>query len=469
MERLAAQFDRKKTNFYSDSSLRMKDRPYSVQSGEGRGHEDFGSSFASPQPSRPLQGETITSRVKPATLHPIIRSPERHSSDDELLLSTSPVRKRAVRGKATVSTSQETNLAPNGLPYHPDFPPDKKLPNFKKNKKGSQVEESILEEPPSSSFPNPDDSQELSRPTSDNLLSQILPSQPTAMSRREKDAGSSKRTTAHPDDPPRLPSNTKDLTRRKPVEISVSRKLASPSPLSEDGPPKPIQCRVRPRPVKAGSSIFRNQNPEATPRTSRQPKPFPLPSLSLAYSGSSCASDASPPRKSVREPSVARKENANVSTSKSKGKTSALSRQHTTPFPMSPPGKSNLSAKQPLLDAKAPKPFPLLLHTSKQALDYSNNFPVPSPLASPVQSPSLNEGKGRELEDDIVEVVTTQDHTAHINGVLRPFPMNSGEIKTAPHSSCQSPSGSVGSKRTSDDSDGERERKVKRHKEGNPG
>jgi hypothetical protein len=143
---------------------------------------------------------------------------------------------------------------------------------------------------------------------------------------------------------------------------------------------------------------------------------------------------------------------------------------------MSPPGKSNLPAKQLSLDANASKPFPLLLHTSKQARpDTLGNFPAPSPLASPVKSPPLNKGKERALvphqdEDDSDELAREHEHTAvQINGTLRPFPMNSGEMKSAARRIIQSPSGSVGSKRTSDDSDGELGRAVKRHKEDNTG
>ena len=459
MERLLGQFDQKKTNFYSDPSHRMKERPYSVQSGEGRGHEDFGSSFAPSQDSqssrRPVQGTVITSKVKSARLHPIITNlePGSDSSDDELLLSGSPVRKRAVRGKATVSTSQEISLAPNGHPYHPDFLPNKKLPNFKKNTKGLQA---------SSSLPDPDDSQELFRPISDDRPAQVLPSKPAAKSTREKAKG--KGTTARVNESLSPPANSKGSTLRKPVGKSISKKLASPSPLAEHEPPKAIQRRI---PVKTKSSIIRDQSPEATPRASRQPQPFPLPKLSSVFGGSSRDPDVSPPRKASREPSAAKKENTNVPTRKLKESTSALLRQHTAPFPMSPPGKLNLPAKQ------LPKPFPLHLHSSKQDFNRSDapeNFPAPSPLASPMQPPAPNKGKGKALvphqhEGYIDKLVTTEGHS----GAPRPFPMKSGEIKTAPYGSRQSPSDSVRSKRSSDDSDGERRRKVKKPKEGNPG
>ncbi|OAX33804.1 hypothetical protein K503DRAFT_725367 [Rhizopogon vinicolor AM-OR11-026] len=476
MERLVGQLDRKKTNLYSDSSHRMKERPYSVQSGQGRGHEDFGSSFA---PSQPVLGKATTSKVttskvKPTTSHLTSKSLERDlsdDSDDELSLGMSLAHKRVIRGKATVSISQETNLAPNGLPYHPDFLPNKKLPNFTKIKKVSQVKD-IPEAPPSSSLPDPDDSQELFRPISDDLPPQILPSHHTARSTREKHAGSSKCTIVRLDGSSLPPTNKKVSMHQNPVERS-SKKPTSPSPLSEDEPSESIQRPIqRSQPVKAGRSNIRDRSPEATPRAIIQPQPFPL-AISPAYSGSSSASDAFPPQESAREASAAIKENAELPISKRKEKKNALSRQQTAPFPMSPPGMLNLPVKQPLLDPKAPKPFPLPLQKQALArLDTLDDFPAPSPLTSPVQPPSLNKGKGRALvlhpdEGHIDELAT--GHTAQIKGALRPFPMNSQEIKTAPRSSPQSPSGSTRSKRTSDDSDRERGRKVKRHKEDNQG
>lgn len=470
MEQFISQLDRKKTNFYSDRSHRMKERPYSVQSGEGRGHEDFGSSFAPSRPIQLVQGEATTSKVKPTTSHLVIRNLERDlsdDSDDELLLGPSLVHERVVHNKATVSTSQETHLAPNGHPYHPDFLPGKKLPRFKKNKKESEI---ITAGSPTSSFPDPDDSRELFRPISHDLPPQVLPSQHTAKLTKEKDVGSSKRTTMRLSSPL---ANKKVYTRQKLVERSVSRKPASPSLHSEDGSPIPIQRRItRARLVKAGSSIIRDQSPETTPRASRQPQPFPLTSLSSAHSGSSRASDVFP-RTSAREPSVAKKENTKVPTSKPRETTNALSRQGTAPFPMSPPGKSNLPVKQPILDPKASKskPFPLCKSalTSSDTLD---SFPLLSPLASPVQPSSLNKGKGHVLvplqQEDGIDGLA-MSHTVQISGAVRPFPMKSREVKTAPHRSPQSPSGSIRSKRTSDDSDAERDRKVKRYKERDPG
>ena len=474
MERFISQFDRKKTNFYSDKSLRMKERPYSVQSGEGRGHEDFGSSFAPSQPSQPVQGKATTSKVKPTTSHLVTRSLEldlSDDSDDELLLGPSLAHKRVVHSKATVSISQEIRFAPNGHEYHPDFLPGKKLPSFKKNNKGSQMKEIIPEGPPTSSFPDPDDSQELFRPISDDLPPRVLPFQHTAKLTREKDAGSSKRTTVRISSPL---ANKKVYTRQKSVERYVSRKPASPTLHSKDKPPNPIQRQIpRARLVKAGSSIIRDQSPETTPRAGRQPQPFPLTSLSSAHNDNSRASDVFPPRKSAREPSVAKKQNAKVPTSKSKETTNALSRHDTASSPMDPLVKSSLPVKQPLLDPKAPKPKPFPLH--KPALtssDTFDKFPVPSPLASPVRPSSLNKGKGRapvplEQEGGIDRLAMS--HTVQINGALRPFPMKPQEVKTAPHRSPRSPSGSIRSKRTSDDSDAEHDRKVKRHKEHDPG
>ncbi|KAG1793098.1 RTC4-like domain-containing protein [Suillus plorans] len=477
MERIETEFERKNTNIFSDKTHRMPERPFSVQSGKGRGHEDLGSSFA---PSQPVRSKAAGSKVKHATSRPITNSMEHalSDSDDELLLSEgaqplgldlSPKHKleRAVRrGKKTASVPQKPSLASNDHPYHPDYlPREKKLPNFTRIKKESQVEESIPDSPPSSSFPDADDSQELFRPISDDIASQTK-----STTKPKKEMG----TTFAPPGPGRN---------------SVSRKTANSSLTREGGLPKRI---TKARAVKAEGSVVRGRSPEATPRASGQPRPFPLGGHSSVYGGGSCASDASPPWKSAREPSAAKKENANIPICKPKEKTSvlprepnapfpagpqpqektnALSRQHGAPFPMSPLGKSNLP-KQQLLGPTGFSPFPLSSHTSKTGLAHSGtlgNFPVPSPLASPVQQPSRDKGKRRALisdqDEDDGEIAINHRDTVRTNVALRPFPVSSSKIKTAHRRSPQSSSESMKSKRASDDSDGEHGRTAKRHKE----
>ncbi|KAG2144598.1 RTC4-like domain-containing protein [Suillus clintonianus] len=463
MERIQGEFNRKETNIFSDSTHRMSGRPFSVQSGKGRGHEDLGSSFArGPGPSRPAQGKATGSKVKSATSRPIMTSLERDSfsdSDDELLLSegaqllgSSPVQKRVVRGKTAASMPQKANLAPNGHQYHPQFPPKAKFPKFTRIKKESQADESSPEGPPSSSLHDADDSQELFRPISDDLTSQ-----PAAKPKKEKDT---------------------DFVRPGPGKNSASRRAATPSSTLEDEPLKPV---TKPRPVKAGSSIARGQSPEATPRAGRQLQPFPLGSHSSVHGGSSRASDVSPPRKGARERSAAKKENTNALLRKaaapfpmrfqSEEKTSALPRKHTAPSLMIPLGKSNLPAKQPLLEPTGPKPFPSSLQTSKPGLARSEtlgNFPTPSPLASPVQPLSRDKGKGLALtphqdEDDLGGFAIDHRDTVRTDVALRPFPLSSREIKIAHR---RSP---MRSKRVSDGSDEQRGPKAKRHKEDNYG
>ncbi|KAG1860270.1 RTC4-like domain-containing protein [Suillus subalutaceus] len=472
MERLQSELERRKTDIFSDSTHRMPERPLSIQSGKGRGHEDLGSSFA---PSQPVRGKAIGSNFKPAlaTSRPIITSLEQDSfsdSDDELLLSEgaqpsglSPIPKRVVRSKTMIaSTPQKANLAPNGHPYHPSFPPKEKLPKFTRIKKQPQVEESIPVWPLSSSLPDADDSQELCRPISDYLASQTKPFQPTTKLKKE---------------------NHKAFARPGPGKNSMSRKTVTPSSTSGDKLPKYSKHVTKPRAVKAGGSMVRGRSPEATPRASRQHQPFPLGSHSSVYDGSSHASDASPARKSAREPSTARKEKTNALSRKSaapfpmsqpKEKANAPSRQPAAPFPMSPLGKSNLP-KQPLPEPTGPSPFPLSLHTPKSGLTRSEtlgNFPAPSPLASPVQPPSRDKGKSRALtphqdENDDDELATNHCDTVQTNVALRPFSVGSSGIKIADRRSPQSSSESMGSKRASGGGDGERGRKAKRHKEDN--
>ncbi|KAG2040111.1 RTC4-like domain-containing protein [Suillus americanus] len=464
MERLQSELDRRKTDIFSDSTHRMAERPFSVQSGKGRGHEDFGSSFA-PSQVQPVRGKATGSKVKPAvaTSRHIITSLEQDSfsdSDDELLLSEgaqplglSPITKRVVRGKTIASMPQKAILAPNGHPYHPSFPPKEKLPKFTRIKKQPQIEESIPDWPPSSSLPTADDSQELCRPISDDLAFQTKPFQPATKPKKE---------------------NYTAFARPGPGKNSMSRKTVTLSSTSGDELPKYPRRVPKLRDVKAGGSIVRGRSPEATPRASRQPQLFPLGRHSSVYDGSSRPSDAHPARKSAREPSTAKKENSNVHMCKPKEKANAPSRQPTTPFPMSPLGKSNLS-KQPLPEPTGPSPFPLSLNTPKPGLTRSEtlgNFPAPSPLASPVQPPSRDKGKSRALtphqdEDVDGELATNHCDTVRTNVALRPFSVDSNEIKTAHRRSPHSSSESMGSKRASGGGDGERGRKAKRHKEDN--
>ncbi|KAG1732374.1 RTC4-like domain-containing protein [Suillus lakei] len=193
----------------------------------------------------------------------------------------------------------------------------------------------------------------------------------------------------------------------------------------------------------------------------------------------------SPPRKSAREPSAAKKENANVPICKPKEKTnaqlrkaaapfpmsqpkeqtsalprkaaapfpmspqpkektSAPSRKPTAPFPMSPLGKS---AKQPLHEPTGPNPFALPSRTSKPGIARSEDtwkLPCAFPVASPVQPPSRDKGKRRALtpqqdEDDVGELAINHRDTPSIFFGER-----------------------AGSKRASDDSDGARGRKARR-------
>ncbi|KAG1763995.1 RTC4-like domain-containing protein [Suillus occidentalis] len=492
MERIQTELERKKTDIFSDRTHRMPNRPFSVQSGKGRGHEDLGSSFA---PSQPVQGKATGSKVKPATSRPIITNLKQDSlsdSDDELLLSEgaqpsgeSPIHKRVVgRGKAALWMPQKDKLAPNGHPYHPHYPPPKEFPKFKKIKKESRVEESVSDLPPSSSFPDPDISQEIFRPISDDLASQTMPSRPATRPKKEIDT---------------------IYARPGPGKNSMPRKTATLSSATGDEFSKRAP---KPQAVKAGRSIFRDQSPEATPRASRRPQPFPLKGHPSVYDGSSRTSDTSPPRKSTREPSAAKKENANTPSCKPKEKTNALSRKcaafpmsqlkektsaipskSTAPFPMDlqPKEKTNSlsrSPTSPLLvnvpeksnlptppEPTGPRPFPLSLHTQKPDLPRSEtlgNFPAPSPLASPVQPPPRDKGKRRAPtpHQDDGELATNDHDTVRTNAAPRPFPMGLSETKTARRSP-QSPSESMRSKRASDDSDGERGRKAKKHKEEN--
>ncbi|KAG2071638.1 hypothetical protein BDR04DRAFT_502596 [Suillus decipiens] len=476
MERLQGQLERKQTNIFLDNSHRMTERPLFIHSGKGRGHEDLGSSFA---PSQPVQGKATGSKAKPAASRPIITSLEQNSfsdSDDELLLSEgaqpldlSPISKRAVRGKTTTSMPQEANLAPNGHPYHPNFPPPKKkLPNFKKIKKQSQVEDW----PPSSSLPDADDSQELCRPISDDLAFQTKQFQPEIKPKKEKDTAFAR------------PGPGRD-------SVSRSRKTVTSSLTPRDEFLKYPNRIPKLRTEKARGSKFHGRSPETTSRGSR---PFPLGNHSSIYDGSLRTFDASPPRMSSRESSTAKKENPNTLSHKPdvpffmsqpkekaselphkpvllpqpKEKTNALSRKPAAPLFTNPLGKPNLS-KQPLPQPTGSSPFPLSSHIPGRGLTRSEtvgNFPAPSPLASPVQRDNRKSRALTPHQDDGGLAINHCD-TVGTNVTLRPFPMGASEIKTARQCSPQSSSESVRSKRASDGGDGECGREAKKHKEDN--
>lgn len=180
--------------------------------------------------------------------------------------------------------------------------------------------------------------------------------------------------------------------------------------------------------------------------------------------GSSYASSTSPLRKSTREPSAAKQDSVNVPGFRRKEKTNVLLHTSTAPFPSSsPPGKSNSLTQQPLLKLKGPKSFPLSFPSSKPGVTRSERL-------EHFSFPSQDQGKGRaptlhQLGDNRLDVSYHDD--VRIDVALRPFPMNSREIKTALHPCVHSSSQSLGSKRGSDHNDGGYGRKVKRRMEDN--
>jgi hypothetical protein len=99
MERLEGELARKKVNIFTDIRQRMKERPFSLQSSKGRGHEGFRSSFAPRSVLfQPEQSKFMSSEINSAVLHPNITN---------LKLDTP---------------------SSNDVPYHPNSPP-KTLPD----------------------------------------------------------------------------------------------------------------------------------------------------------------------------------------------------------------------------------------------------------------------------------------------------------------------------------------------------
>ncbi|KAG1725125.1 hypothetical protein EDB19DRAFT_1833926 [Suillus lakei] len=133
---------------------------------------------------------------------------------------------------------------------------------------------------------------------------------------------------------------------------------------------------------------------------------------------------------------------------KQKEKTNVSPHTFTTSLPKGPPGKSNVLTQQRPPGLKGPNDFCLSLQASKLDVACSEpleNFPIPS----------QDQGKGRlptPLQDE--DLVTNYHDNVQINDTLRPFPMDTWEIKPVHHPDVQFSLLNMGSKRVSDQDHG---------------
>lgn len=457
MERL---FDSKKPTdkgFFADPSHRMSKRPAAVKSGAGVGFEVFGSSFDPPK-ARITYGKSSKSKSKSRSIlppRPSRTTPPRISedeSDDQLLLSsqpsaggdaTSPL-KRAVKGKKTyISSSDEETVRVNGrdLKAHPDYKPSSlntlKMLRFTKNKKNTSAGDTVADVPPSSSL---NDSQELSRPISDDI--EILDGSPPGGPSSSRQSLLETRQGS--------PSTTRTTARRLPDAKDPSTSKL-PSPTAKDTPRAPPKPRPKPRVVitvrKRGSSS------ESTPPRAAQKHGFPLSSKTPERSVNaedkrtvkkSALPLPSPLRREPQEFPMPLRTKENVSDDARSGDAST-SRTKKTSIPRS------------ATFVHTPKPIALPSPLNTKPVARGSTFPNLSPLLS-----SQNKGKERAKSPNEDDVALTDGQEKR--GGLRPFPMSSQMLASIDRRS-KSPSLKSTKRASSEDSDAEQARSTKKRKD----
>ncbi|KAH7885744.1 RTC4-like domain-containing protein [Phlebopus sp. FC_14] len=462
MEKLLNKMKTNDTNIHTEPTNRLSQRPLAVKSGEGVGFQAFESSFgvSKPNSTRNRDGKSSKSKFKPAMARPppssLLRAPSRDSlgsSDDELALSqdshagnATPPLRRISKGKSQAqASSEQQTVRVNGqnLPIHPEYKPNTVIGSLKfKKKKSIVVEETAPEEPPpSSSLPDPD-SQDLSKPILHRIP--LGGDTPQSGSKGPQDVASRTCQTRRRDVSP-MRSIARAETRSK-KQPTASLPQSSMATSSENTQPA-AKHRPKPRIVKKAASSGRvdNLNP-----TSHSPgkhdlalrAKFPAASHGNAKQDLKRPSAMSSARRALQEFPMPRRAKENVSD----GTTSADTGKKGKAFRATP-----LASTSP----QVPMPFPL--GKKDKSLERQSTFPVLSPLSSPVHQPETPRGKGKARAQPEDEVPA--------RGVARPFPLSSRVLSSIDHYSPMSPIGSsTPTKRTSDDSDADRARRVKKHK-----
>lgn len=468
MENMRGSMQDNDTTIHTDSRHRMGQRPISlaVNTGEGVGFQDFGSSFArAGGPSGPQRpARTYKSKFKQSVSRTKLDGESSRSSEDELLLSpqssTLPS-SRKLTGKPTTSTEQTVRVRVNEemqvLPSHPHYKPDDTLKKLKFNKTKKPVLDVVVDEepPPSSSLPNdsPDQTQDIFKPISHDILfgdgiglsnaaSLHPPSAPTRGSSRREKSPSPIRISARSENKKtsrsQLPSNSLSTQ----IEEATSASKSRPKPRVICNPRPPASLDSTPRaPVTTLNStrrtelLFRPKSPGSSENNTNNPvKPKPRPRIKRAPG----------PTESMRRVpqefpmSLSAKENASDGGSSDHGRTRIKNK-----------GKGKTPASS--------------TSTAKR-LQPESTFPSLSPLksSSGLLEKSLK-GKGRalpeeELQDDNSPLASTQTN-------MQPFPMSAQLLESI--NRC-SPTPSQ-AKRASDDSDAGHGRASKKLKDAIPG
>lgn len=452
MERLLSKTKTSNTDFFSDPSHRMSQRPSIVKSGEGIGFQELGSSFGPPKPVVTYGGSYKSKSKLPYEPRKVPPSIEEDESDDELLLLSSQPStggdatsssKRVVKAKKhDIPSDEEESVHVNGrtLPAHPDYKPSSfnalKVLRFTKNKKNAPSGNVDAEVPPPSSPVN--DSQELSKPISDDI--EVLdhspggPSRPSGSSSTRRRSPSTTRTGAQ-----RF-SDAKDAPTPKPT-----------SPTAKDTSRPLTKPRPKPRVIIKSAPRHRDSSPESTPRPAERKRGFPL-------------RNKTPEKPANLENKRSVKKPVNPSSS----------RREPQEFPMSLQAKENVSdgawsgdassskTKKAVISraatiANTPKPIPLPSPLKTKPVSRTTTFPNLSPLTS-----SRDKGKARAPSPDEVEVNLTDGQEKRSGP--QPFPMSSQMLAGIDRRS-KSPSLKSTKRASSDDSGAEQGRTAKKHKD----
>ncbi|KIK93689.1 hypothetical protein PAXRUDRAFT_828700 [Paxillus rubicundulus Ve08.2h10] len=454
-------------------------------------------------------------------------------SDDELLLLSSQDSrasdalsspKRVAKGKSRVIVSEKEEIVRvNGrdLAAHPDYKPSSRQHlkglHFKKQKKGVSASDIFPDEPPPSSSIQEESQDNIFKPISDELHLRSQASQDGLPSRQTPSTTFSARQSS--------PTITRPTARRlRDAKEPPSAKLASP--LRNKTPQPTAKPRPKPRLVVKSAPRNLGASPESTPHSSTWNRALPLPVKlpvgrtvdAKAEQSLKKVSAAPSSRRELQEFPISLEAKENISDGTCSGDNSAIVKKGTIPhfstlgniakrkagqslkevpssrrelqtFPMSWEGKGNVSdgtlsgdgsakAKKRTISRSstlgniskpAPQPFPLKSGTKQ--ISRGDTFPM-LPLLTPSDCNPRSSLKGKckaraeSGDQDEDEFDLTIDRTEHTRP--RPFPMSSHMLASIGQQS-RSPASPKSTKRTSDDSDAERGRLVKKRKDSQSG
>ena len=424
------------TTIHTDARHRMGQRPLAlaVNTGEGLGFQDIGSSFGRAGGPSGLQKpvKTYQSRLKRSAHRTVSASESPHSSDDEIRLCSSPSRRKPAGTTTTCDAEQTAPVNAHGrirlFPSHPDYKQDDVIQRLKFVKKNKPVLDAITvdEDPPPSSVPSnsPDQSQDIFKPISHDILREDMastaakpysPSVPTRGLSRLQKSPSPVRPSAH------LTAENKKVPQSTPLSRSLSTQAEEAAP--------PLKSRPRPRvihkPGKQLASPDSTPQPSMTSSDSTRRAEFPFQAKSPSPSENNTRTTVRPrPRPQVKQ---------------ALGSTESM-RRVPQEFPMS------FSAKENVSDGGTSDHGRTRIKNKgkgRARLQPESTFPTLSPLKSPSEGKILK-GKGRTLPDE--EQRDENGTLAPTRASKQPFPMSAQLLESI--NRCSPPP-----KRVSDDSD----------------